>query len=283
MSEKKRSFIYLKNQLKGSWGYVWGAMVFIIFGAFFEFLGPKLIGVAVDSVMGDAPFDLPPQVVSCIENLGGRAFLQQHLYVLIGIFALVAMLTALCEMGRLYSSHNLGEDLGYNMRQSIFDHLQKASFSYHKSVRTGDIIQRCSSDIDLVRNFVVEFTQLTRVVAKIAIAYWFMFGISPKLAWISFISVPAISFFSVAFNKKIAEEFAYADEAEGDLQAMAQENLSAPRVVRAFGRQRWELDRFAVQNQEFTDRWVKVGDLLAVFWAGGDILTVFQIILVLCA
>ncbi|MBQ7283906.1 MAG: ABC transporter ATP-binding protein, partial [Oscillospiraceae bacterium] len=65
--------------------------------------------------------------------------------------------------------------------------------------------------------------------------------------------------------------------------AMAQENLSAPRVVRAFGRQRWELDRFAVQNQEFTDRWVKVGDLLAVFWAGGDILTVFQIILVLCA
>ena len=155
MSEKKRSFIYLKNQLKGSWGYVWGAMVFIIFGAFFEFLGPKLIGVAVDSVMGDAPFDLPPQVVSCIENLGGRAFLQQHLYVLIGIFALVAMLTALCEMGRLYSSHNLGEDLGYNMRQSIFDHLQKASFSYHKSVRTGDIIQRCSSDIYLVLNFVV--------------------------------------------------------------------------------------------------------------------------------
>ena len=64
---------------------------------------------------------------------------------------------------------------------------------------------------------------------------------------------------------------------------MAQENLSAPRVVRAFGRQKWELERFRVQNQEFTDRWVKVGDLLAVFWAGGDILTVFQVILVLCA
>lgn len=283
MSEKRKSFKYLIKQLKGSWWLIWLAAVFIIFGAFFEFLGPKLIGVTVDSVMGDASFDLPQTVIDYIENLGGRAFLQQHLYVLIGVFALVAILTALCEMGRLYASHNLGENLGYNMRQSIFDHLQMASFGYHKSVRTGDIIQRCSSDIDLVRNFVVEFTQLVRVGAKIAIAYWFMFGISAKLAWISFISVPAISVFSVAFNKKIAKEFTYADEAEGDLQALAQENLSAPRVVRAFGRQKWELDRFGAQNQEFTDRWVKVGDLLAVFWAGGDILTVFQVILVLCA
>ncbi|MBE6894716.1 MAG: ABC transporter ATP-binding protein [Ruminococcaceae bacterium] len=283
MSEKKRSFRYLLKQLKGSWKFIWAAVIFIVFGAFFEFLGPKLIGVAVDSVMGTAPFDLPRAAIDYIEKLGGREFLLQHLYVIIGVFAFVAIMTAVCEMGRLYSSHNLGENLGYNMRQSIFDHLQMASFGYHKSVRTGDIIQRCSSDIDLVRNFVVEFTQLARVVAKIAIAYWFMFGISIKLALISFISVPAISVFSVAFNKKIAKEFTYADEAEGDLQALAQENLSAPRVVRAFGRQKWELDRFGAQNQEFTDRWVKVGDLLAVFWAGGDILTVFQVILVLCA
>ena len=283
MSDKKRSFAYLIKQMRGNWGLIIAAVVFIIIGAFFEFLGPKLIGVTVDSVMGSAPFDLPQLVIDYIDTLGGRAYLQQHLYVLIGVFALVAILTALCEMGRLYASHNLGENLGFNMRQSIFDHLQLATFGYHKSVRTGDIIQRCSSDIDMVRSFVVEFTQLARVVAKIAIAYWFMFGISPKLALISFISVPAISIFSVAFNKKIAKEFTFADEAEGDLQALAQENLSAPRVVRAFGRQKWELERFEKQNQEFTDRWVKVGDLLAVFWAGGDILTVFQVILVLCA
>ena len=283
MKTKTNSFRYLLSQLKGSWRYIFLAVIFIVFGAFFEFLGPKLIGVTVDSVIGTAPFDLPQFVTDYIDTLGGRDYLVRNLYALIGVFAVVALMTSLCEMVRLYASHNLGENLGYNMRQSVFDHLQMAAFSYHKSVRTGDIIQRCSSDIDLVRNFVVEFTQLARVIAKIAVAYWFMFGISPKLAWISFISVPAISIFSVSFNKKISREFTYADEAEGDLQAMAQENLSAPRVVRAFGRQKWELDRFAVQNQEFTDRWVKVGDLLAVFWAGGDILTVFQVILVLCA
>ena len=168
MKTKTNSFRYLLSQMKGSWRYVFLAVIFIVFGAFFEFLGPKLIGVTVDSVIGTAPFDLPQFVTDYIDRLGGRTFLVENLSALIGVFAVVAILTALCEMVRLYASHNLGENLGYNMRQSVFDHLQMASFEYHKSVRTGDIIQRCSSDIDLVRNFVVEFTQLARVIAKIA-------------------------------------------------------------------------------------------------------------------
>ena len=280
---KKYSLIYLKNQLRGNWGYIFLAVVFISVGAFFEFLGPKLIGITVDSVVGTKPFDLPRFAIEILEKWGGREFLVRHLYLLIAIFAVVAITTVLCEKGRLFASHNLGENLGYNMRQSVFEHLQRASFSYHKNVQTGDIIQRCSSDIDMVRNFVVEMTQIIRVVAKIAMAYWFMFDISVGLALISFISVPAISLFSVLFYKRIQDNFTVADEAEGELQAMAQENLSAPRVVRAFGKQKHELDKFQHDNEEFTRLWIKVGDLLAVFWAGGDILTSFQIVLVLCA
>ncbi|MBR5251877.1 MAG: ABC transporter ATP-binding protein [Oscillospiraceae bacterium] len=280
---QKYSLVYLKKQLKGNWGYILMAVICIASGAFFEFLGPKLIGVTVDSVIGTAAFDLPGFAVDFIERMGGRQFLVQHLYMLIAIFAAVALTTVLCEKGRLFASHNLGENLGYNMRQSVFEHLQRASFSYHKNVQTGDIIQRCSSDIDMVRNFVVEMTQIIRVIAKIAMAYWFMFDISVGLSCISFISVPAISLFSVLFYRRIQEKFTVADEAEGELQAMAQENLSAPRVVRAFGKQKYELDRFQHHNEEFTRLWVKVGDLLAYFWAGGDVLTSFQIVLVLCA
>lgn len=280
---KKYSLVYLKNQLKGNWGYILMAVICISFGAFFEFLGPKLIGVTVDSVIGTKAFDLPAFAVEAIENIGGREFLTKHLYMLIAIFAVVALTTVMCEKGRLFASHNLGENLGYNMRQSVFEHLQRASFSYHKNIQTGDIIQRCSSDIDMVRNFVVEMTQIVRVIAKIAMAYWFMFDISVGLSLISFISVPAISLFSVLFYGHIQKRFTVADEAEGQLQAMAQENLSAPRVVRAFGKQKYELDRFQYHNEEFTKLWIKVGDLLAVFWAGGDVLTSFQIVLVLCA
>lgn len=280
---KNKSLKYLKNQLKGNSFYLVIAIVFIISGAFFEFLGPKLIGITVDSVIGDKPLDIPRAIADYIELLGGRSFLADNLFILIGIFAGVAVLTALCELARLYASDHLGENLGYNMRQSVFEHLQKATFTYHKNVQTGDIIQRCSSDIDMVRNFVVEMTQIVRIIAKIAIAYWFMFGISAKLALISFISVPAIAIFSIAFYSQIQKKFLKADEAEGELQAGVQENLTAPRVIRAFGKQAQELENFQDKNRAFTELWVKVGDLMAVFFAGGDILTVLQVILVLCA
>ncbi|MEG0091372.1 MAG: ABC transporter ATP-binding protein, partial [Oscillospiraceae bacterium] len=217
-----------------------------------------------------------------VNALGGREFLRENLLMLIGVFALVAATSGLCELARLYAGHNLSENLGYNMRQSVFEHLQKATFTYHKNVQTGDIIQRCSSDIDMVRSFVVEMTQIVRIVAQVSIAYWFMWGISPKLALISFISVPTISGFSIIYYSKIQKKFLVADEAEGELQAMVQENLTAPRVVRAFGKQGQELERFSEKNQNFTRLWIKVGDLLAFFWAGGDILTALQVVLVLC-
>lgn len=281
--KKNNSFSYLKNQLKGNVKYIVMAIIFILLGAFFEFLGPKLIGITVDSVIGDKPLDMPPFIADFINNLGGRQYLTDNLYLIIGAFAAIAILSGLATMIRMYAGHQLGENLGYNLRQSVFEHLQKATFTYHKNVQTGDIIQRCSSDIDMVRNFVVELTHIVRIVAKIAIAYWFMFGISAKLAIVSFISVPAISLFSIIFYSQIQKKFLLADEAEGDLQAGVQENLTAPRVVRAFGKQADELEKFQEKNKNFTQLWIKVGDLLAIFWAGGEILTVLQVVLVLCA
>ena len=278
---KNTKFEFLKKQLKGNYIYLAGAMVFIIAGSFFTFLGPRLIGVAVDSVIGDKPFDLPAMVVNWIEKMGGRQFFLEHIYVVVMIFCIIRLAEAGCEFARLYASNHLGENLGYNMRGALFEKLQGATYAYHKQIYTGDIIQRCSTDIDTVRNFVLEMADIVRVVCKIIIAYWFMAGISVSLSVISFITVPLISLFSIFFNSMIQKRFLAADEAEGLLQAGVQENLSAPRVVRAFGRQRYERDKFARENSAFSDMWIKVGDLLAWYWSTGDLLTVLQVVLVL--
>ena len=278
---KNTKFEFLKKQLKGNYIYMAGAMVFILAGSFFTFLGPRLIGVAVDSIIGDKPFDLPAMVVNRIENMGGRRFFLEHIYVVVLIFCIIRLAEAGCEFARLYASNHLGENLGYNMRGALFEKLQGATYAYHKQIYTGDIIQRCSTDIDTVRNFVLEMADIVRVVCKIIIAYWFMAGISVSLSVISFITVPLISLFSIFFNSMIQKRFLAADEAEGLLQAGVQENLSAPRVVRAFGRQRYERDKFARENSAFSDMWIKVGDLLAWYWSTGDLLTVLQVVLVL--
>ena len=272
---------FLSKQLKGNYKYLFTAVIFILIGSFFSFLGPKLIGVAVDSIIGTAPFDLPAFVTEYINSLGGREYFLRNIWIVILVFVGIKITEALCEFLRLYASNHLGENLGYNMRQTLFERLQSATFAYHKSIYTGDIIQRCSTDIDTVRMFVLEMTDIIRVVSKIAIAYWFMAGISVPLALVSFTTVPLVSAFSIFFGGKIRQRFLAADEAEGELQSRVQENLSAPRVVRAFGKQKQERDLFEAGNNLFSDMWLKMGDVMAWFWAIGDLLPVLQVILVL--
>ena len=213
--------------------------------------------------------------------MGGREYFIQNIWIVILVFIATKMVQAFCEFSRLHASNYLGENLGYNMRQSIFERLQSATFEYHKGIYTGDIIQRCSTDIDTVRMFVLEMTDIIRVIAKIVIAYWFMTGISLPLALISFTTVPLVTAFSVYFTGKIQKRFLAADEAEGELQSRVQENLSAPRVVRAFGKQKQERDLFEKGNNLFTDMWTNMGNLMAWYWAIGDLLPVLQVILVL--
>ena len=279
MSDSK--YIFLKKQLKGNYRYLLTAVFFILIGSFFSFLGPKLIGVAVDSIIGTAPFDLPGFVVDAINAAGGRQYFIDNIWLVILIFLGIKITEAFCEFSRLRASNYLGENLGYNMRQSLFERLQSATFAYHKGIYTGDIIQRWSTDIDTVRMFVLEMTDIIRVISKILIAYWFMTGISLPLALISFTTVPLVSAFSIFFNGKIQKRFLAADEAEGRLQSRVQENLSAPRVVRAFGKQKQERDLFEKGNNIFTDMWTQMGNLLAWYWAIGDLLPVLQVILVL--
>jgi len=278
---KNSKYSFLAKQMKGNYGYLTAAVIFITAGSFFSFLGPKLIGVAVDSIIGTAAFDLPQFIVNMINSMGGREFFLQNIWLIIVIFAIIKITEAACEYLRLYASNHLGENLGYSMRQSLFERLQSATFAYHKGIYTGDIIQRCSTDIDTVRMFVLEMTDIIRVISKIVIAYWFMAGISVPLSLISFITVPLVSVFSVYFNGKIQKRFLAADEAEGELQSRVQENLSAPRVVRAFGKQKQERDLFEQGNNLFSDMWTKMGNLLAWYWAIGDLLPVLQVILVL--
>ncbi|MBQ3393541.1 MAG: ABC transporter ATP-binding protein [Oscillospiraceae bacterium] len=279
----KKGYSFLNRRLKGSYRYIFIAVIFIMISSYFSFLGPKLIGVAVDSVIGTLPFDLPPFVLSLVEKAGGRDYFLKNIYLVIGLFVLIKLSEAVREYIRLRSSARLSENLGYNMRQFIFEKLQRATYEYHKNIYNGDIIQRCSTDITTVRNFVIEMTDIIRVVSKIIIAYWFMARISFKLSLVSFLTVPRISFFSMFFYSRLQLRFTEADEAEGRLQTRVQENLSAPRVVRAFGKQKYELDTFIKQNNAFADMWIKVGNLLAWFWSTGDLLTVLQVVLVLCA
>ena len=85
--------------------------------------------------------------------------------------------------------------------------------------------------------------------------------------WWSTAFLPGVFLLSLVFYVIVGKKFQRADETEGELTALVQENLTGVRVVRAFGRERFEIDRFNKKNQEFTDMWVNLGGIMGFNWA----------------
>ena len=246
-----------------------------------DMVSPQIVRVAVDHVLGSAPTEtLPGFAVRLIDRAGGVAALREHIWILALAVVAVAVVKAAAQYGYEVSKTAASETLVKTMRDSLFSHIERLPYAWHMKNRTGDIIQRCTSDIDTLKNFLAEqMTNLIRIVILLALSVAFMLGMNPRLTLISMLPVPVIIGYSLYFHKKIGEAFLACDENEGILSTLAQENLTGVRVVRAFGRERDERDRFEKQNRYYTGLWMKLARPLATFWSVGDVLSGLQILL----
>ena len=246
-----------------------------------DMVSPQIVRVAVDHVLGSAPTEtLPGFAVRLIGRAGGIAALREHIWILALAVVAVAVVKAAAQYGYEVSKTAASETLVKTMRDSLFSHIERLPYAWHMKNRTGDIIQRCTSDIDTLKNFLAEqMTNLIRIVILLALSVAFMLGMNPRLTLIAMLPVPVIIGYSLYFHKKIGEAFLACDENEGILSTLAQENLTGVRVVRAFGRERDERDRFEKQNRYYTGLWMKLARPLATFWSVGDVLSGLQILL----
>jgi len=193
----------------------------------------------------------------------------------------VAVVKVASQYGFRVTNVRGSETLVKTMRDTLYRHIERLPFQWHMQNHTGDIIQRCTSDIDTTRNFISEqLTNLIRIGIMLALSVVFMLGMNVSLTLIAMAPLPVIVWYSLFFHKKFRKGFQECDENEGKLSAMVQENLTGVRVVRAFGRERYERDRFGKQNSFYTSLWVKLGKLMAFFWCSADILSGVQIMLV---
>ena len=246
-----------------------------------DMVSPQIVRVAVDHVLGSAPTEtLPGFAVRLIGRAGGVAALREHIWILALAVVAVAVVKAAAQYGYEVSKTAASETLVKTMRDNLFSHIERLPYAWHMKNRTGDIIQRCTSDIDTLKNFLAEqMTNLIRIVILLALSVAFMLGMNPRLTLIAMLPVPVIIGYSLYFHKKIGEAFLACDENEGILSTLAQENLTGVRVVRAFGRERDERDRFEKQNRYYTGLWMKLARPLATFWSVGDVLSGLQILL----
>ncbi|GHV66830.1 ABC transporter permease [Spirochaetia bacterium] len=250
----------------------------------FSFFSPQIIRYTIDSVIGKAPLDAPDFVQNLVEMLGGLPILRNNIWIPALLVLVAALLSGLCNAGRRYTGFEIGETIAWKMRNVLYAHIQKLTFDWHVSCQTGDIIQRCTTDVDNIRNFIQNnLSELMRVFCVFVIALVMMFSMDIFMSLAALLMIPFIFLFSFLYFRKVSGEFAKADAAEGAMQAAAQENYTGVRVVRAFGREAYEMKRFSEKTLHFADTWTRIGGMLGLFWSAGDFMSGLQLAIVVAA
>lgn len=179
--------------------------------------------------------------------------------------------------GRL-AAHT-AESTARRLRNYLFDHIQRLSFTYHDRTPTGDLIQRVTSDVDAVRRFFSEqVTGIGRIVLLFAINFVALLSLNVRLALFSGMVVPAIMVMSIYFFKRVSRAYELYQEQDSKVSTALQENLTGVRVVKAFARQAYESEKFECENMEKFRRGRRFLLLHTIFWPLSDILCSTQML-----
>ena len=247
----------------------------------FNAMTPQIIRMTVDSIVGEG--SLP----NWVERLGLGAMVRSapgKMLLLAAAGVLVtAMLSGLFSLFARLNTAKASERSIKALRDELYSHIQKLPFSWHTAHQTGEIIHRCTSDVDVIRNFIsAQMVEVFRISFLIIMTMGLMFSMNVKISLVAAVFVPIIMFYSYFFSSKISKRFMEADIAEGALSSTVQENLTGVRVVRAFGRERFEIDRFDEKNVAFSNLWIRLGHMMTAYWSTGDLIMAIQVLTVIC-
>ena len=266
--------------LDGSKRWFLAAILSTVGLALTNMLTPQIVRVTVDSVLGSEPFDLPPFLADLLNRLGGAEVLREKLWMIGIVIVGIAVFGFAFFYGSRVFNTKAAETLVKTMRDKVFRHLLALPDDWYGKNRTGDIIQRCTSDINMVKDFLSEqLVSVFRIVVMLALSLFFMFSLHVGLTLIALAGVPVLLTTSLIFHKKVSPEFEICDENEGKLSAIVQENLTGVRVVRAFGREVYEKEKFDNQNRYYMGLWDRVNKMFCRYWSVADLIANLQIML----
>ena len=252
--------------LQASKVYFGAAVAASLISTVLNALTPQIFRFSIDEVLGG--------------NGGGR--LSGNLWELAWMIVAVAVASGIFTYISRTNTAKAGENFAKNLRDTLFIHVQKLPMKWHDRNQTGDIIQRCTSDVEVIRGFVVtQLLEVFRTVFLVITSFAMMFSMNVKLSCVVLLFVPVVIVYSTVFYKLIAKRFTIADEAEGELSTVVQENATGVRVVRAFGREQFEMERFDEKNKAFASLWIRLGTLSGLYWGVGDLITGLQVVAVI--
>lgn len=253
--------------MRGSKLLFLGSIVSIAAAAALSLADPLIIRFAIDSVVGGRPPDAPVWILALVDRSGGLGPVARNLWLCAVAFTGVGALQALFMFFRGTFAAVAAERSIKVMRDRLFAKIVDLPFSYFGDANSGDLVQRCSSDVDTVRKFLsTQFVDIGRAVALLAFTAVAMSLVDPYMTKVALPIIPAILVFSYVFFLKIQAAFTLSDEAEGAMSQTLQENLQGVRVVRAFARADWERARFDERNRHYSRVTTRLIMLFGWYW-----------------
>ncbi|HEX9092222.1 MAG TPA: ABC transporter transmembrane domain-containing protein, partial [Anaerolineales bacterium] len=264
---------YTPNRIRGIWrmmsGFRWqyaGATASLAISASSKTATFLLLRYFIDQVLGQGNY-----------ALGGN-LTRSLVIIALGFLGLATL-----EGSFSYFSGRLAaftaEGITRRLRNFLFDHIQHLDFAYHDKTPTGELIERCTSDVDALRRFYSEQAiGVGRIVLLFVINFSAILNLNAKLAFISIIVVPIIVVTSVWFFRRVTKAYEAYQEQEAILSTTLQENLAGVRVVKAFARQDYEMNKFNTENWGKFTRGRKLVTMQSLFWPISDIICSAQTI-----
>lgn len=227
-----------------------------------------------------------PQLLRLLIDEGIAGFNMTRVWQVAGALVVVAFVRGIFNFLQGYWSEVASQGVAYDLRNTIFEKLQKLSFSYHDRSQTGKLMTRMTSDVELVRHFVGQGALLlASAILMLLGTLVIMFLMNWQLALIIFFVIPVILVFFGFFISRIMPVSMRVQKKLGALNTILQENLAGMRVVKAFARENYEIERYLAQNEELLDENINLVKLfssifpliffianlgmVAVVWFGG--------------
>lgn len=214
---------------------------------------------------------------SFIDNILKAGLFGNELVIAALEFMGLIMLQALSSFMSSWLAALAAESSTRRLRDYLFDHIQRLSYAYHSEAKTGDLLERASSDVDTLRRFFADQAiGVGRILMLFIINFVAIYRINNQLAWISIIIVPVILVVSILFFRRLSKAYEEYQEQEAVLSTNLQENLSGIRVVKAFARQDYEMAKYEDNNLEKLRLGKKLNTMHALFWPISDVICAAQ-------
>jgi ATP-binding cassette subfamily B protein len=258
------------------WQYI-GAIVCIGIASYFMFLVPTIGKQIIDRVVTKPRIYNDDRIDAIISWAGGPDALANQLWLAGLAIVIVTALSGIFMYLKDYLAASACESTMRQLRNRLYSHLHHLDERYLDNADSGDLLQRCTSDIDTLREFLtLQVMNIGRTLILMLVVIPLMFIQHAWMTVLSLILVPIVLYYGLVFFGKVRDLFQKVDEAEGELTTIVQENLTGIRVVRAFARQDYECEKFDEKNKLYSDLNYKLLCMFANFWSLSDLLCIAQ-------